>query len=119
MLLIQSQNPEQTLAIGKAVGEVLRPGDFINLNGTLGAGKTLLVKGIAEGQGIDPEDVTSPTFALINEYHGRYSLYHFDIYRLDRPEELEDIGYEDYFFGTGICLVEWGDESIRTRKRPL
>ncbi len=110
MLLIQSQNPEQTLAIGKAVGEVLRPGDFINLNGTLGAGKTLLVKGIAEGQGIDPEDVTSPTFALINEYHGRYSLYHFDIYRLDRPEELEDIGYEDYFFGTGICLVEWGDQ---------
>jgi len=110
MLQIQSQSPGQTQAIGKAMGEVLQPGDFINLNGTLGAGKTLLVKGIAAGHGVDAEDVTSPTFALINEYHGRSPLYHFDLYRLDRPEELEDIGYEEYFFGSGICLVEWGDQ---------
>jgi len=110
MLVIHSQSPEGTLSIGRALGQVLAPGDFVNLNGTLGAGKTLLVKGIAEGQGVDGAQVTSPTFSLINEYHGENILYHFDLYRLDRGQELEDIGYEEYFFGSGICLVEWGDE---------
>jgi len=109
MLVCHSQSPEQTLSIGRAIGGVLAAGDFVNLTGTLGAGKTLLVKGIAEGQGVDGAQVTSPTFALINEYYGRHVLYHFDLYRLDRGEELEDIGYEEYFFGPGICLVEWGD----------
>ncbi len=110
MLVIRSNSPEETMAIGRTVGQLLAPGDFINLNGSLGAGKTLLVKGIAEGKGVSALEVTSPTFSLINEYHGRHVLYHFDLYRLDRGEELEDIGYEEYFFGGGICLVEWGDQ---------
>ena len=112
MFVVYSESPEQTMAIGRTIGQMLAPGDFISLNGTLGAGKTLLVKGIAEGQGVSGEQVTSPTFALINEYRGQNSIYHFDLYRLDRGRDLEEIGYEEYFFGSGICLVEWGDRFL-------
>lgn len=112
MLQVNSKSPDNTLAIGRMLGKILRAGDFVNLNGTLGAGKTLLVKGIAQGQGVNEVEVTSPTFALINEYHGEVPLYHFDLYRLNRSDELEEIGYEEYFFGSGICLVEWGNQFI-------
>lgn len=110
MLILESASPSQTLEIGQTIAKSLLPGDLVNLNGTLGAGKTLLVKGIGQGLGIDPGLVTSPTFAIINEYEGtKFPLYHFDLYRLDSDLELEQIGFEEYFYGQGITVVEWGD----------
>ncbi|MDI9440250.1 tRNA (adenosine(37)-N6)-threonylcarbamoyltransferase complex ATPase subunit type 1 TsaE [Candidatus Darwinibacter acetoxidans] len=107
---IASHSPEETMRIAEAVGELLRPGDLLNLNGELGAGKTLFVKGLAAALGIPAEMVTSPTFSIINEYMGKGGLlYHFDFYRLQDELELENIGYQDYFYGSGITVVEWGD----------
>ena len=101
---------EEMAALGKRIAEHLEPGDLIALTGNLGAGKTTLTKAIAEGLGIS-EMVTSPTFTIVQEYRsGRLPLYHFDVYRLNRPEELFEIGYEDYFFGDGVCIVEWADQ---------
>ena len=95
--------------LGRELGALLHRGDFLALNGPLGSGKTLFVKGIAYGMGMDPEEVTSPTFAFIQEYAGSLPLYHFDVYRLDVSEQLEDLGYEDYFFGHGVTVVEWAE----------
>ena len=110
MLTVRSASPEETVEIGRVLSEQLLPGDFLNLNGSLGAGKTLLVKGVGQGLGLDPDLVTSPTFSIMNEYTGiEPPLYHFDLYRLQHDLELEQIGYEDYFYGSGITVVEWGD----------
>lgn len=110
MLTVRSASPEETVEIGRVLSEQLLPGDFLNLNGSLGAGKTLLVKGVGQGLGLDPDLVTSPTFSIMNEYTGiEPPLYHFDLYRLQNDLELEQIGYEDYFYGSGITVVEWGD----------
>jgi tRNA threonylcarbamoyladenosine biosynthesis protein TsaE len=108
-VMVCSEGPDETLALGEMLAKWLRPGDTVNLVGDLGVGKTVLVKGIATGLGIDPATVTSPTFALIHEYTGSVPLYHFDAYRLKRPEEWEDLGYEEYLRGQGISVVEWGD----------
>ncbi|HKM43454.1 MAG TPA: tRNA (adenosine(37)-N6)-threonylcarbamoyltransferase complex ATPase subunit type 1 TsaE [Limnochordia bacterium] len=110
MFIVKSASPTQTVEIGQLLAKSLLPGDLVNLNGTLGAGKTLLVKGIGQGLGIDPSIVTSPTFAIINEYEGTtFPLYHFDLYRLENDLDLEQVGFEEYFFGAGITVVEWGD----------
>lgn len=103
-----TRGPEETRVLGALLAENLSPGDFISLDGELASGKTCLVQGLAAGLGYrDP--VTSPTFALLHLYEGgRLPLYHFDVYRLESPEELENIGYEDYFYGDGVCVVEWG-----------
>lgn len=93
---------------GKSLGGLLEPGDIICLNGDLGAGKTTLSKSIGLGLGVD-EYITSPTFTIINEYKGRLPLYHFDVYRLSHGEELFDLGADDYFYGNGVCLVEWAE----------
>lgn len=105
-----SNSPEETMLAAKAVGELLLPGDLLNLNGELGAGKTLFVKGVAQALGIPAEVVTSPTFSILNEYEGEGGLlYHFDFYRLEDELELENTGYQDYFYGSGITVVEWGN----------
>ncbi len=105
-----AHSPEETMAIAAAVGELLRPGDLLNLIGELGAGKTLFVKGLAGALGIAEDLVTSPTFSIVNEYEGGGGLlYHFDFYRIEDELELENIGCQDYFYGTGISVVEWGD----------
>lgn len=109
MFSLLSATPEETMEIGARLGRLLAPGDFVNLNGELGAGKTLLVKGLGASLGIPPEVITSPTFTLINEYEGVHPLYHFDLYRLEEDYELEQIGYLEYFYGQGITAVEWGD----------
>lgn len=110
MLVLISRSPEETISIGQKLSKLLLPGDLVNLNGTLGAGKTLLVKGLGQGLGIDPGVVTSPTFSIINEYEGGpFPLYHFDLYRLDNDLDLEQVGYGDYFYGSGVSVVEWGD----------
>lgn len=106
-MMIESHSPEETFRIGEQLAKEARPGDIYTLNGDLGVGKTIFTKGIAKGLGIE-EPVTSPTFTIVQEYEsGRLPLYHFDVYRIGDPEEMEEIGYEDYFYGQGICLIEW------------
>lgn len=91
------------------MGADAKPGQIYTLNGDLGAGKTIFTKGMAAGLGIE-EPVSSPTFTIVQEYSGgRLPLYHFDVYRIGEPEEMEEIGYDDYFFGEGVCLIEWAE----------
>ena len=98
---------EDTFNLGKKIGQQAKPGQVICLNGDLGVGKTVLTQGFAKGLGIE-ETVNSPTFTIIQVYdEGRIPLYHFDVYRIGDPEEMYEIGYEDYFFGEGVCLIEW------------
>jgi len=106
---IISESPEQTARIGRSLGKLLEPGDVVALIGILGAGKTCLTRGVAQGIGADPETVTSPTFVLINEYEGGIPLYHFDVYRLSGADDMYALGSDEYFSGGGACLVEWAD----------
>jgi tRNA threonylcarbamoyladenosine biosynthesis protein TsaE len=106
--VITSSSEEETINIGEELGKLLTPGTIIGLNGELGAGKTVFVKGIARGLNTQ-EEPNSPTFVIMNKYEGRIPLYHFDLYRISSAEELEGIGYEDYFYGNGVTVVEWSD----------
>ena len=107
-MIKETNAPEETFAFGKMLGEQAKPGEVICLNGDLGVGKTVFTKGFAEGLGI-PEPVNSPTFTIVQEYHeGRLPLYHFDVYRIADVSEMDEIGYEEYFFSDGVCLIEWG-----------
>ena len=102
-----SHSPDETLAIGASFAEKAVPGQILALKGDLGAGKIVFAKGFAKGLGID-DVVNSPTFTILQVYEsGRLPFYHFDMYRLGEPEELEQLGYEEYFFSDGVCLVEW------------
>jgi tRNA threonylcarbamoyladenosine biosynthesis protein TsaE len=106
---LRSDGPEQTQRLGALLGAALRPGDVILLHGGLGAGKTALTQGIARGLGVT-ETVNSPTFTILKEYSGRLPLYHFDLYRIEHPDELLSLGFEQYFdAGDGICVVEWAE----------
>ena len=105
-----SKSSGDTLDIGRIIGENLTGGTVVALTGELGAGKTCLTQGIAKGLGISKEYyVTSPTFTLINEYPGRIPLYHMDVYRLSGSRDLEDMGYEEYFYGNGVVVIEWAE----------
>jgi len=104
-----TQTPEETMNLGRALGRLLQGGELLALEGDMGAGKTHFVKGLAQGLEVT-EMVTSPTFNLIHAYAGRLPLAHFDVYRLESPAELENIGYEEYFYGEGVTAVEWGDQ---------
>lgn len=106
MKKIVSKNYQETIKIARSIASYLDKGMVILLKGDLGVGKTIFAKGIAEGLSID-EPVTSPTFALLHEYEGSEKLYHFDLYRLYDPEEIYDIGYDEYIYGEGISLIEW------------
>jgi len=101
-----SESREETIKFGKHFSSELRPGDVVAFYGNLGSGKTTLIRGICAGLDVN-EVVTSPTFTLINEYHGKFPVYHFDFYRLSSEMELHDLGVEEYFNGDGICLIEW------------
>jgi tRNA threonylcarbamoyladenosine biosynthesis protein TsaE len=108
---IVTRAPEETIRLGKTIGELLRPGDVVALTGDLGAGKTTLAKGIAAGAGVEDEsEVTSPTFVLVNEYPGRFPVYHVDLYRLQEAPEAEDLGWEEFIFGEGVSLLEWAEK---------
>lgn len=101
---------DETIALGERLGQALQAGDTLVLTGDLGAGKTQLTKGIARGMGVD-DDVTSPTFNILMVYEGSsMPLYHFDLYRLDDPDQLEDIGFYDVLEGDGACVIEWGEQ---------
>lgn len=105
--IVHSESADETFLIGRKLGRICQPGDIILLNGELGVGKTVFSKGFGEGLGID-EPISSPTFTLIQIYEGgRLPLYHFDVYRIADIWEMDEIGYEDYFFGNGVCLIEW------------
>lgn len=105
-----SDSQESTIALGRVLGTILQPGDVLVLTGDLGAGKTQLTKGIAAGMGVT-DDVTSPTFTIEMVYEGTsMPLYHFDLYRLDDPDQLEDTGLFDVLGGDGPCVIEWGEQ---------
>lgn len=108
---LQSESTAHTRRLGALLGGLLRPGDVALLDGPLGAGKTALTQGIGAGLGVR-ETINSPTFTLLKEYLGRLPLYHFDLYRIEDPEELFALGFEDYFGGEGVCVVEWADRGV-------
>lgn len=108
--MIRLDGEAATKEYGYRLAEEAVPGQVIALIGDLGAGKTTLTKYIAEGLGVT-EHVQSPTFTIVREYHsGRMPLYHFDVYRINDPDEMFEIGYEEYFYGDGLCVVEWADK---------
>lgn len=105
----ESFSAEDTFELGKTLGSKAEAGNIYTLDGDLGAGKTVFAQGFAQGLGVE-EYVNSPTFTIVSEYDsGRLPLYHFDVYRISDPEEMYEIGFEDYLFGDGVCLIEWGD----------
>lgn len=108
-LIFESNCSEDTFAFGKRMGEEAKAGDVICLLGDLGVGKTVFTQGFAKGLGIT-EPVNSPTFTIIQEYEeGRIPFYHFDVYRISDIEEMDEIGFEDYVYGDGVCLIEWAN----------
>ena len=105
-----THSAEETVGLGARLGNLLDPGDFIALIGELGSGKTQFAKGVSAGLVVDTSvPVTSPTYTLLNIYHGRLSLYHFDLYRLSGDEDVAELGFTEYFHGDGVCLVEWAE----------
>lgn len=108
-MIYETNSPEETFALAKQLGEAVEPGTVFTLTGDLGVGKTVFAQGLAEGLGIT-EPINSPTFTIVQVYEeGRLPFYHFDVYRIGDVEEMEEIGYEDYFYGDGVCLVEWAE----------
>ena len=108
-MLFKIKNEDETERFGRALADQLMPGDIVCLVGDLGTGKTALTKAVAAGLGIE-EHIVSPTFNIVKEYRsGRLPLYHFDVYRLGSSEELFEIGARDYFYGQGVCVIEWAD----------
>lgn len=108
-MITETHSEKETREFGKRLAQQARPGQVFSLVGDLGVGKTVLTKGMAEGLGIT-EPVSSPTFTIVQVYEsGRLPFYHFDVYRIADPEEMDEIGYEDYFYGGGVCLVEWAN----------
>ncbi len=106
---ILSKGENETLQLGEKLAKRLRKGDIVCLQGELGAGKTTFIKGVAKGLKIAPEKVNSPTFVLMNAYHGRLPLYHFDLYRLETTGEIGAIGYEEFLYGDGVSVIEWAE----------
>ena len=107
--IFESHSAAETFAYGKVIGEKAVPGEVYTLIGDLGVGKTVFTQGVAAGLGIT-EPVSSPTFTILQSYEGgRLPFYHFDVYRIGDVEEMEEIGYDDCFYGEGICLIEWAD----------
>ena len=108
-MVIETWSPEETFAVGEKLGKEAKAGAVYTLNGDLGVGKTVFTQGVAKGLEIE-EPVNSPTFTIVQVYEeGRMPFYHFDVYRICDLEEMDEIGYEDYFFGEGMCIIEWAE----------
>lgn len=108
-MTVESFHAQETFALGRKIGEKASPGQVYTLIGDLGTGKTVFTQGVAKGLGIE-ETVNSPTFTILQIYEGgRLPFYHFDVYRIGCVEEMDEIGYEDYFYGNGVCFIEWAD----------
>ncbi|MDH4223674.1 MAG: tRNA (adenosine(37)-N6)-threonylcarbamoyltransferase complex ATPase subunit type 1 TsaE [candidate division Zixibacteria bacterium] len=109
---IITRSPEETKKLGEKLAESFSPGEVVALFGPLGSGKTCLTQGICSG--LEVKDfVVSPSFVLINEYEGKFKVYHIDLFRLERLSEIINLGYEEYFFGEGICIIEWAEKAIK------
>ena len=107
-MVIETNSAKETFDAGYKLAQSVQPGQIYCLNGNLGVGKTVFTQGFAKGLGIE-EPINSPTFTIVQEYHeGRLPLYHFDVYRIADVSEMDEIGYEEYFFSDGVCLIEWG-----------
>ncbi len=119
---VDSFSAKETFALGQQIGETAKPGEIYTLIGDLGVGKTVFTQGVAKGLGIQ-ESVNSPTFTILQVYEeGRLPFYHFDVYRIGDVEEMDEIGYEDYFYGDGICFIEWAnliDEILPERYKEI
>lgn len=111
-----TSSEEQTKKLGDKLARKLRPGSFVGLSGPLGSGKTTLIKGICKGLGVK-ELVRSPYFVIMTQYPGKFKVYHFDLFRLESADELSSVGYEEYFYGDGICLVEWAEKAKKLLPR--
>ena len=109
-LCLTTSSPEETLSVAEDIGRKARPGDIIALYGDLGSGKTVMAKGIARGLDIT-DNVTSPTFTLMEVYRGRHTLYHFDLYRINSPGEFENLFFEEYWEGDGVSVIEWPERA--------
>jgi len=108
-LTIITKSPEDTQKLGKKISKLIKPGDLLAFYGELGAGKTCLIQGISRG--LEVKDyVTSPSFTIINEYKGKILVFHFDLFRLSNIEEILDLGYEEYFYGEGLTVIEWAEK---------
>ncbi|AEV70290.1 ATPase, YjeE family [Acetivibrio clariflavus DSM 19732] len=108
MKQIKTYSQDETVQVGKALGSILEKGDVVLLSGDLGTGKTALTKGIASALGVE-DYITSPTFTIVNEYSAEVPLYHFDVYRIADPDEMYDIGFEEYLYGDGVVVIEWAE----------
>lgn len=107
--IIETASDEETFKLGVAIGLSAKAGDIYTLEGDLGVGKTVFTKGVAEGLGVT-DNVNSPTFTIVQVYEGgRLPFYHFDVYRIGDTTEMDEIGYEDYFYGDGVCIIEWAE----------
>lgn len=118
-MIYETFSPEETRALGRKIGTEAKPGSVYTLVGDLGVGKTVFTQGIAEGLEIE-ESICSPTFTIVQVYEeGRMPFYHFDVYRIGDIEEMDEIGYEDYFYGEGVCMIEWANliEEILPERR--
>ena len=108
-ICIETYSAEETLALGEELGRKAKPGDVYTLVGDLGVGKTVLTQGIAHGLDIT-EPICSPTFTIVQVYEeGRMPFYHFDVYRIGDPEEMDEVGFDDFVYGQGLCLIEWAE----------
>ena len=108
-MVVETFGAEETFALGRKIGEAAVPGQVYALNGDLGVGKTVFTQGVAKGLGIEGA-VSSPTFTILQIYEeGRLPFYHFDVYRIGCVEEMDELGYDEYFYGDGICLIEWAE----------
>ena len=108
-MIYDSHSEEETYKIGNTIGNNAKPGQIFCLNGDLGVGKTVFTKGFAKGLGVD-DVISSPTFTIVQEYtNGEMPFYHFDVYRIADPEEMYEIGFEEYIYGGGVCLIEWAE----------
>ena len=120
--VFETYSEEETFALGRRIGEKANPGEIYALLGDLGVGKTVFTKGVAVGLAVS-EQVNSPTFTIVQVYDsGRLPFYHFDVYRIGDPEEMDEIGYEDYFYGEGLCMIEWAnliEEIIPSRHKEI
>ncbi len=109
-LTFNSQSPDRTQLLGSCLGKLAQKADVLLLTGELGTGKTCLVQGIARGLNVE-EYAFSPSFVIVRQYHGRLPLYHIDLYRLDSLDDIAGLGLEDYFYGDGVCVIEWAEKA--------
>ena len=118
-MIVETRNEKETFKLGYSIGKKAQAGQIYTLTGDLGVGKTVFTQGLAAGLGIE-EPVNSPTFTIVQNYEeGRLPIYHFDVYRIGDVEEMEEIGYEDYFYGEGVCLIEWANLVEEILPRPV